>query len=290
MTKEFNLQKDIVVAPYTYYKIGGKAEFFCEALNQEEFKAVIYWAIKNKISYRVLGGGANVLVPDDDLKGLVIINKTKDIIYDEENVRVICSSGVILKDFVRELALKGWAGLESIGNIPGTVGGAIVGNAGAYGRSISEEVEWISIVDPEGEIIKEDKDFFKFEYRTSRIKQGYKAVILEVCFKLYKRNPNELLKVIEEDLALRKEKHPWESSCGSFFKNISRDVTAAKLIEEAGLKGIKVGGAQVSEKHANFIINTGGATAKDVKNLANLIIKKVKHISGYELEREVVYL
>jgi UDP-N-acetylmuramate dehydrogenase len=290
MITESQIKKQVVLAPYTYYKIGGEAELFFEAGNKDDLKSIIYWAIKNNRPYLILGGGANVVVPDEGLKDLVIINKTSEIIYKEDELSVICDSGVSLREFVKELAMKGWAGLESLANIPGTVGGAVVGNAGAYGHSISEEISWITFIDPEGEIIKEGKDFFRFEYRTSRIKQGYKATILEICFKLYKKNPNELLKIIEEDLNLRKSKHPWEPSCGSFFKNVSRDITAAKLIEEAGLKGTAVGGAQVSLKHANFIINTGNATAKDIKELASLITQKVKQTSGYELEREVVYL
>lgn len=261
-----------------------------EAKSIGDLEDVLSYAIKNVIPYVVIGGGANVLIPDEGLEKLVIINKAADFNYVKEEIRVICDSGVVLVDLIRELAMRGWAGLEWFGNIPGSVGGAVAGNAGAYGHSISEEIEWVKFVDEQGEIIVQKRDFFNFEYRTSRFKQGYKAVVLQVCFGLYKKNPEELLRVIQEDGALRRKKHPDEPSCGSFFKNISHEITAAKLIEEAGLKGFCVGGAKVSEKHSNFLVNTGDATAKDVKELAELIKAKVKEQTGYELEREVVYL
>jgi len=221
---------------------------------------------------------------------LVIPNRASSWQINEEEKNVVAQSGVILKPFVTDLAIKGFAGLEFFANIPGSVGGAVAGNAGAYGHSISEEISWVKFIDPEGEIITENKDYFEFEYRTSRIKKGYRATILEVCFDIYPKSSEELLRQIEEDEALRKGKHPEYPSCGSFFKNISREITAGKLIEDAGLKGFKVGNAMVSDKHANFIVNTGNATAKDVKELADHIANVVKEKTGYDLEREVVYV
>ena len=229
-------------------------------------------------------------MPDEGLKGMVIINRASNFIYDEENKIVTADSGGALRKLVWDMALRGWAGLEYFGNIPGTVGGAVVGNAGANEHSISEEIKWIKFVDGAGEIIIEPRDFFNFEYRTSRLKQGYKAVVLEVCFSMFSKNPEEILKVLQEDDNRRKSNNPTGSSCGSFFKNISEDLPAGKIIDDLGLKGLQVGGAKVSEEHANFIVNTGYAAAKDVKELAEIVAKKVKEEMGYELEREVVYL
>ncbi|KKQ93061.1 MAG: UDP-N-acetylenolpyruvoylglucosamine reductase [candidate division CPR2 bacterium GW2011_GWC1_39_9] len=290
MLKTEELKTNISLAPYTYIKIGGPAKYFYVANSSDDISEAVSFALSNNLNYLILGLGGNVLFPDEGFDGLVILNRASSWQINEEEKNAVAQSGVILKPFITDLAIKGFAGLEFFANIPGSVGGAVAGNAGAYGHSISEEISWVKFIDPEGEIITENRDFFEFEYRSSRIKKGYRAVILEVCFDIYHKNSEELLKQIEEDEALRKGKHPEYPSCGSFFKNISREITAGKLIEDAGLKGFKVGDAMVSDKHANFIVNTGNATAKDVKTLADHIVNVVKEKTGYDLEREVVII
>lgn len=281
-----NIQKNIILKDYTTYKVGGPAEYFFIAGNIDEFKKALEWARDKKIEVTIIGGGSNVVISDDGLKGLVIINKSNGIEVFENSVRA--DSGVPLKNLIDRVLENGKGGIEFLANIPGTVGGAVAVNAGCYRKFVADFLTLATIYH-NGKVDEVENDFFEFEYRSSKIKRGYEAIVLDATFEISDADVEECRRFIAEDRERRDTKHPKEPSCGSFFKNPSKENIAGELIEKSNLKGYQIGGAQVSEKHANFIINTGNATAADIKNLANHIKKIVKEKTGLELEEEVKY-
>jgi UDP-N-acetylmuramate dehydrogenase len=196
-------------------------------------------------------------------------------------------AGVELPGLVADLAGQSLAGLTFAANIPGSVGGAVVGNAGAYGESVSDALLDVHLLE-EGKEHVVGSDRLDFGYRTSLLKSRRDIVVLSASFQLHHGHRHDLLRRIADDAALRKSKHPLEyASCGSYFKNPSRELPAARLIEDAGLKGLRVGRAHVSEKHANFLVAEPGATADDITALAAEVVRRVKETSGYELAEEV---
>lgn len=285
--KDLNVQKNISLKDHTTYKVGGPAEYFFIAGNLEELQESLKWASEKGLEVTILGNGSNVVVSDEGLKGLVIINKSNEINIDKNSVRV--DSGVQLNDLIKNIHKEGKGGIEFLANIPGTVGGAVAGNAGCYGKYAGDHLQKATVFH-NGKVEEVAPSFFEYEYRSSKIKRGYRAIVIDATFEISDVNVEESRKMIEDDKELRDTKHPKEPSCGSFFKNPSRKNSAGKLIEECGLKGFEVGGARVSEKHANFIINTGNATAADIYRLAKEVMKKVRDKTGYELEEEVKYL
>jgi UDP-N-acetylmuramate dehydrogenase len=188
---------------------------------------------------------------------------------------------------VSEMAGRGLAGLEFAGNIPGSVGGAVVGNAGAYGRAVGDVLVSVHLLDGVTEHVKPPEDL-DFGYRTSLFKQLPELTVLSATFSLRHGSTDELQAEIARDAALRRSKHPLEyASCGSYFKNPSRELPAARLIEDAGLKGFALGCARVSDKHANFLVALPGATAADIVALADEVKRRVREHSGHELIEEV---
>ena len=301
------IQKNIPLAPYTTFKIGGPARVFCEAKNEEEIFEALKFAQEKELPVFFLGGGSNVLVSDKGFDGLVI--KISNFKFQISNFSITCDSGCLLNSIVSESVKSGLSGLEWAAGIPGTIGGAVRGNAGAFGGAMSEIVESAKILEMpnfKSEILN-NRDC-EFDYRNSIFKKNPNLIILSVKLKLKKGNKTESEKKIKEILAKRKEKQPMEfPSPGSFFKNpIAKDkkliqqfetdtgqklkdnkIPTPWLIEEVGLKGKKIGGAMVSEKHANFIVNTGNATAEDIVVLAAIIKTKVRNKFGIQLQEEV---
>ncbi len=300
------VKKDVPLAPYTSYKIGGPAEYFYEARNLEDLVKIIKEATRKKVPFLILGQGTNILISDKGLKGLVVINRCQK--FNVKGDIIFSESGVLLTQLVRELAEKNLGGLEFLANIPGTVGGAIVGNAGSYGKSISDILTSAKILLPDGKIDKFERDFFEFDYRNSKLKKGNFGVILSTEIKVDKKPKEKIVEEIEKGQKLRQSKHPQEFSCGSFFKNIDikllpmeeikkfeeflieGKIPAGRLIESCGLKGTQIGGAKVSEKHANFIVNLGQARCSDVLRLADIVKRKVLGKFGIELKEEVKVL
>jgi len=302
-----NIQENIPLAPYTTFKIGGPARFFCEAKDEEEIIEALKFAQEKKLPVFILGGGSNVLVSDKGFDGLAI--KIQNSKFKIQNFTMECGAGYLLSKIVSESVKAGLTGLEWAAGIPGTIGGAVRGNAGAYGGAMGDIIESVSafeIFNFQFSIFK-NKDC-KFEYRSSIFKKNPNFIILAATLKLKKGDKAESEKKIKEILAKRKEKQPTDfPSPGSFFKNpIMKDkklikqfetdtgqkikdnkIPAPWLIEEAGLKGKKIGGAMVSEKHANFIVNTGSATAEDVIMLAAVIKTRVRNKFGIQLQEEV---
>ena len=290
-----NLQKDIVLAPYTTYKIGGRADYFLVVKSKDELIDAVIKARKNSIPYFILGTGANILIGDKGFRGLVIKNEAKNTVI--RGNLVIAESGVVIGDLIELTKEKELSGLEHYAGIPSTVGGAIWQNlhflspdrkSTIFIESIFESAE---ILDEENNIQKVNKDFFNFGYDYS-ILHDKKIIITEVTFKLTPSSKNNIQKQMNENLKWRNEKQPqlFEfPSCGSVFKKIE-GVGAGRLIEQVGLKGYQIGGVKVSEKHANYLVNTGNATARDVKNLIKLIQDKVKNELDYTLEPEISFI
>jgi len=276
---------------YTTFQIGGPAKYFCITKNKTELIEAIKIAKKLKLPFFVLGGGSNLLINDKGFNGLLIKNEARSFKIKKENI--IAESGAILDRIVKKATEVGLSGLEKGTGIPGTLGGAVYGNAGwpRGGWQIGDFVKEAEILMPSGKIKKVGKEWFSFKYRNSRLKKmrNKKPVILEVVLKLKKGNLKDLKKKREEILKIRSKKVPVGFSAGSIFKNPPKKA-AGYLIEKCGLKGKKIGEVQVSKKHANFIINLGDGKARDVKKLINLIKRKVKSKFGADLEEEIQYL
>ncbi len=298
------IEKGKELKSFNTYHVGGKADFFVAAKARQDLIDAYNFAKEKQIPYAVLGKGSNVLIADDGFRGLVIANKVNTLERHEN--KIVASSGLSLSAFVKYSAEAGLAGAEFLAGIPGTVGGAILGNAGAWGRSFGDIVESVDFLDESGarRIQREGVDF---SYRESSFKK-MKGIILGAVIVLEKSGSQEVEGKVKEILLHRSGKHPAGRSCGSFFKNIEvkylpREtleaiggwekggrITAGKLIEEAGCRKLSVGGAEVSKDHANFLLNTGNATANDIKELAEQVKKKVYDKFGVELEPEVRYL
>lgn len=301
--KEFqkNLKLNYNIAPHTTYKIGGRAKYYFEANNADEIITSLEYSEKNNLKIFILGGGSNLLFADKGFNGLVIKINNKSFKFIGNKVKV--DAGVNLRDLVLKSAQRGLSGLEYLAGIPGSVGGAIRGNAGAYGHEMADAVESINvIICRRGKFKLEalNKKEIKFSYRGSIIKDR-EYVIVDAMIKLHKSTPAAVKKMVRKIIKERNEKQPYEyPSAGCVFKNIEHNknsrvrefevhkkVPAARIIQELGLKGKSIGGAQISEKHANFIINTNNAKASDVMKLIKAIKAKAKAKYGIELEEEI---
>jgi UDP-N-acetylmuramate dehydrogenase len=301
------IEENIDLSKYTTFKIGGKARFFIDAKNEEDIIESIKYAKENSIDFFILAGGSNLLVSDKGFDGIVIkISNSKLEINKEE---IVADAGVSFFDIVLKSVESSLSGLEWAAGIPGTVGGAVVGNAGAFGGEIKDNLLEARIYDVEKDEVRVLKnDECDFTYRNSFFKNNYKKIILlSAKFLLEKGNKKESKKNIKETIGKRKDNQPQYPSAGSFFKNpfiddknltetFERDkgveVRGGKLpvgwfIERLELKGKSIGGAQISKKHANFIINTGNASAEDVIILSSLIKEKLRNHYNIQLQEEV---
>lgn len=284
------VQVNVPLKAYTSFKVGGNADFMVQTCDSEEIKKVIALSKQSDIPYYVLGNGTNMLISDEGYRGIIILIKDKqnkiefEVAGDE--AKVVVGAGCSLSRLANEAANNGWSGLEFAAGIPGSVGGAVVMNAGAYGGEIKDVIEYASVMDTEGNVKKMDADQLKLAYRSSII-QNSDMIVLDACFKLKKGNSESIKAEIKELNDRRREKQPLEyPSAGSTFKRPT-GYFAGKLIEDAGLKGYSVGAAQVSEKHCGFVINKGNAKASEIYELIANVIGKVYEASGVELEPEV---
>jgi len=270
------------LAKHTTFKIGGPADLFYEAKTEEELIKVVRLSGKVGVPYFLLGGGSNTLFSDEGLRGIVI--KVANTQYAIRNTRITSGAGVSLGKLVKIAAQSSLSGLEFAVGIPGTVGGAIRGNAGTATEWIDKTVDWVKILDKEGKIkILNFKDC-QFGYRESRFKSS-KEVILEAAFKLHRRSQKEIYKKMRNYLEKR-ACQPKLPSAGCVFKNPPSE-SAGRLIELCGLKGKQIGKAQISPLHSNFIVNLGGATCQDVLKLISLAKKEVKKRFKIELREEI---
>ncbi len=307
-----NIQEDVLLANHTTFRIGGPAKYFLEAETREDLIKAIRWARENNTPYFILGGGSNLLVSDKGFEGLVIkIQNTK---YKIQNTKIIAEAGAFLTKLVIESVNNNLTGLEWAAGIPGTIAGAVCGNAGAWGHSISESVIGCKAINSKGEIVNFNKEDCGFYYRGSAFKDANGLVIVEVELILENDKNGEARETAKKILADRRNKIPAFPSAGSFFKNyvlkvenpekdplierfpeLKTQIKGGKLavgflIGQCGLKGKTLGGAQISEQHGNFIVNIGGAKSSDVLNLAQICKDRVKEKFGVELEEETRFL
>jgi len=278
-------QKNQKLSTYSSFRLGGLADWFCQAKNEKDLMEAISFCQKKKIPFFVLGGGSNILFSDKGFRGMVIKMENREIEIEKE--KVMAGAGVSLKKLLQLTAENSLTGLEFLAGIYGSVGGAIVGNAGAWQENIGDKVERVKIFNKGNQFKWLNQEECQFAYRQSRFKKS-KEIILKVEFKLKEGDKRKIKRKISENLAKR-EKQPQEPSAGSIFIN-PKPKSAGLLIEACGLKGKRIGGAQISEKHANFIVNLGGAKAKDVLELIALAQKKVKEKFKITLQPEIIIL
>lgn len=275
---------------HTSFKIGGAADAYIQVSNLSQLTKVIAECKKNSERYMIIGNGSNILADDKGFRGTVIkLEGDFRVITLIDDATIYCGAGATLA-FLCKFALGcGLSGLEFAWGIPGTVGGAIFMNAGAYDGEMKNVVHCVSHITEDGEIGRTEKDGLNFGYRTS-VYRNNGCIITGVTLKLRKGNPDSIRAKMDDFMTRRTSKQPLEfPSAGSVFKRPKGNFAGA-LIEQCGLKGRSVGGAQVSEKHAGFIINKSNATSDDVKNLIKEIQDSVLKNTGYSLECELIIL
>lgn len=274
---------------HTSFKIGGPAEFYIKIKSIEELQKILKFAKKENIKITIIGNGSNVLVSDKGIKGIVIRTNLKEIEIEEKEqnkIEITVDDAVPIGFLAQKLLKEEIAGFEEIAGIPGTIGGAILMNAGAHGKEIKDIVTEVTAMDYNGKIFNFTNEEAEFTYRHSKFSNG-EYIILQAKMLLQKGSKEEIKAKMDEYVQYRKEKQPIEyPSAGSTFKR-GTDFITAKLIDEAGLKGYSIGGAKVSEKHAGFIINTGDATSQDVLDLAKYITDKVYEKFRKKIEFEI---
>ena len=291
-----NLERNKFLAPFTTYKIGGLADLFVEVHTIDELVNALQEARRNGTPIFLLGCGANILFTDKGFRGLVIRNLANKVTILDDN-KILAESGAIITDLIEQCKDLGLSGFEHFADIPSTVGGAMWQNLHFLSPDrkrtvfVEEIVQTSRIFTEEGEFRTVGADYFQFSYDKS-ILQVRKDVVLEVTFQLSPKPKEEIFGVIDANLAWRHAKQPLLAefpSCGSVFKKI-KDAGAGRLIDLAGLKGTRIGGAEVSPKHANFIVNTGNAKAADVLELIKYVQEEVKRKLGYTLETEITVI
>ncbi len=272
---------------HTTFKIGGKCRIAVFVNGEDSLAGTVAFCRENKIKYAVLGNGSNVIAEDRYFDGVVIIigNDFSAVNYIKDGV-IECEAGLMLSRLCVTARNEGYTGLEFAYGIPGTVGGAVYMNAGAYGGEMSDVVISADYLDTDGKVRTISSECMDFSYRHSAFMNSGR-IILRVRVRLRKGTVNEIEQKMEELITKRREKQPLNfPSAGSTFKRPKENVFAAALIEQCGLKGFSVGDAQVSEKHSGFVINKGNATYDDLMNLVEHVREKVKTDTGYELELE----
>lgn len=285
-----NVSVDEDMSSHTTFKVGGRADIFVTPADLKEATEIVRLLLTQQYPYTVIGNGSNIVVSDDGYRGCVIcMGQGEDSISVSGNT-IRAEAGAMLSKVARTAYDNSLTGLEFASGIPGSVGGAIVMNAGAYGGEIRDVVTSVTLFDANTqEVITKPAEEMLFGYRTSIVK-SHPYIVLEAEFKLESGETSAIKAQMDDLAARRRDKQPLEyPSAGSTFKR-PEGYFAARLIEEAGLKGLAVGGAKVSEKHSGFVINTGDATATDVISLIKLVRKKVYEHSGVLLEPEVIIL
>jgi len=289
-------EADVSAAAYTTYRTGGNFEFLVKPLNIEEMTFILSYAKAKDVPVTILGRGSNILVSDSGLPGITIFTGLMNKIYFPElpdtsagkSVSVRAEAGALWDSFVTGCLRRGFGGYEKTSGIPGSIGGAVRMNAGAYGCETADFLESFTVITPEGKLISYQRREVEFSYRYSGFPRNYTVVSAE--FRLQPAETEKLLATRSEILASRRQKQPLDyPSAGSVFRRPAGDY-ASRLVDICGLKGLSRGGAAVSEKHAGFIINKGGATATDIYRLIREIQKTVMEKTGVQLEPEQVLL
>ena len=287
--KIINLEEKIKLSNYTTIKVGGLAEYFATPNTSDDFYNLIKWAYCNKKECRIIGAGSNVLINNIVLRGLTICTKKmRSIKVSSVSGIVEADAGVMLPTMSNILAKQGLKGGEWTVGIPGTVGGAICMNAGSLNLSLANNLLSVKVIDTKSlEIFEIPKRDINFQYRFSPFQQNNQIIISAKMLFETRGNIEELLETTRKNLERKKETQPYDlPSFGSVFKNPT-NTYAGKLIEELGLKGLKIGGAEISTVHGNFIVNQSSANSQDIKDLITVIQQKVLQKKGILLEPEV---
>ncbi len=303
------IQRAVSLKKHTTFKIGGPADYFCAVKSKDELADALKFAKGKKLPFFILGSGSNLLVSDNGYVGVVI--KMQNAKCKIQNSIIAAEAGVNLQKLQAAAADAELSGLEWAAGIPGTFGGAVRGNAGAFGNNMAQSIERVETYDSKaGKIVALKNNDCKFGYRTSIFKFHPYLIILAASLILQESDKEKIRKKMNEYLNYRRERHPQGFSAGSIFKNFSiknnqtllkkfpefeqfqerGDVPAAFLIAQCGLNGKKIGEAQISQKHPNFIINLGNAKANDVVKLMELVKKSVKEKFKIKLEEEIQLL
>ena len=284
------VKENVPLAPYTSARIGGPADIFITADTVAELARVVKHLWKNDMPFVMLGGGANILVSDKGARGVVILNRAKGVKFHVgDQPSVAAESGVVFSNLANRCASKGLSGIEWAAAVPGTIGGAVYGNAGAFGGDVAGSLISTELLTENG------KETFTVEqmgyaYRTSVLKRGeIKAIVLSAELSLKNSTKEEATVKIQQFSAHRKATQPPGASMGSMFKNPSGDY-AGRLIEVSGLKGARVGNAEISPLHGNFFVNHANTKAEDIRALIQLAQKTVKEKQGVELELEIEFV
>ena len=284
------VEENVSLKPYNTYKIDGKVRYLSFPNDINGLISTLKYAKENNISYRVLGNGSNIVIPDDFYDGLIIrLDNLKNI--DIDDTLVYADAGIMLPMLSKETINHNLAGLEWACAIPGTLGGSIVGNAGAYKEAIFDYVDKVKVLDQDLNIKEIDKKDILYSYRFSSFKEKRDLIIIGAYLKLRRGNKEESLEIVSKRMKKRLETQPLDyPSAGSVFRNPEGDFAGRIIEEDLGFKGKTLGGAKVSEKHANFIINYDNATSKDIRDLIYLIKDKVKEKDNIDLviEQEII--
>lgn len=292
------LRRNVTLAPYTTFRIGGPADWMYEAVSGDDLATAIATARELRVPYFVLGLGANILVGDGGFRGLVIRNVAQAYRFGDDGT-LWTESGGVMRDLILQAVNRGWSGLEHYIGIPSTVGGAIWQNlhflspAPERDRTmfIAEVFDSCRILSAEGEMRQVDADYVAFGYDDS-VFHHRDDYVLDATFRLSPGDPAVMHRVMQENLSWRGARHPWleiHPSAGSIFKKIE-GVGAGRLVDQCGLKGYRVGGAQISNIHANIMVNLGDASAGDVRTLISHAQRAVKQKFGYDLEVEIGFV
>jgi UDP-N-acetylmuramate dehydrogenase len=290
---------------HTTFRIGGPADYYFAARTPDQLVTALKACHEIGLPVFLLGGGSNLLVSDEGLRGMVLHNAIETIEFDGTAAHAGC--GADLLDLIYQCRDRELAGLEFAAGIPGSVGGALYGNAGCYGQDIGQLAIECAVAPPDGSRMEtKPASWFEFAYRDSRLKRD-RHVLISCLLQLRRGNRDEIQKAIDEKLEFRRVRHPqWriEPTAGSYFKNLppdrqipggrlspgTRRVAAGQLLDEAGCRGLRVGDAMVFSRHANIIVNAGHATAREVLELAEIMRARVRERFGVELEEEVMFL
>ena len=281
------VQENVSLAPYTSARIGGNADALVTVKSADEFADVMKVIWEQGLPFVILGGGSNVLVSDKGVRGVVVLDRAKDVRFESgDRPTVWCEAGVVFSNLANRCASKGLSGLEWAATVPGTIGGAVYGNAGAFGGDMSGNLIWADVLTKNGrEKISVEK--MDYGYRTSALKRSDETVIiLSALLRLKNATKDEVSAKINEFSERRKATQPPGASMGSMFKNPAGD-HAGRLMEAAGLKGTRIGTAEISTLHGNFFVSHGETKAEDVRALIRLAQKTVAEKFNVKLELEV---
>lgn len=294
------IQKSVLLSHHTTIGVGGIADFFYIAKSVKDLADVVNFAYQEKIPFLVIGWGSNIVVSDYGFNGLIIKNESERVVVNRERGEIMADSGIALGKLLMLAASNDLGGIEFLAGIPGTLAGAIYNNAGSKNAGIGDYVKSITCLEERGselKIVRHDHEWINFKYRNSKLKSEYrgrlKPVILTAKLRLAHKRKDEILRQIQDYIQYKKETQPLDSkSAGSFFKNpgIEAEQSAGYLLDHSGAKKLQFGGARVSLKHANFIVNTKNATAEDIRRLAESMRESVKNNYHITLEEEVEYI